>query len=299
MIELLARFRAHGVLASAMQSLGGLANSSAVHALPGAPPDLAARSQQAPPGDGGQKRHYAKRFYKNVLVEQVDGESPGWQLFLDKHSLKTPGKHPLRFPTKSLALAIAAEWEWQDRSKPQMFSMPLMGIAATALDQPKARDKVIDTMMKYLHTDSAVVRYEPGKMADRQAKMFDPLLQWAEERLHWKLHTSDSMFGTVQSKETEALARSVLEGLDPWHLAATEQITAVSKSLLVAMASMHGHVGVDEAIRLARCEEEFQTEEWGEVEAGHDLDKADIGSRIAAPHIFLRLLKLEVGSKAQ
>lgn len=32
-------------------------------------------------------------------------------------------------------------------------------------------------------------------------------------------------------------------------------------------------------------------EAWGEVEAGHDLDVADIGSRIAAPAVLVRLLQ--------
>jgi ATP synthase mitochondrial F1 complex assembly factor 2 len=34
---------------------------------------------------------------------------------LDNRILKTPAKHPLIVPTKALALAIAAEWEWQVR----------------------------------------------------------------------------------------------------------------------------------------------------------------------------------------
>ena len=87
--------------------------------------------------------------------------------------------------------------------------------------------------------------------------------------------------------------------LDHWHLAATEQLTAVSKSLLVALAAMHGRLGVADAIKAARLEELFQTEEWGVVEAGHDLDAADITSRIAAPMIFMQLLKPALGDRPQ
>ncbi len=56
-------------------------------------------------------------------------------------------------------------------------------------------------------------------------------------------------------------------GLDPWHLAAVEQLTYCGKSLLVALAASKRRVGVQEALRLARLEEAFQSEEWGEVEA--------------------------------
>ena len=36
-----------------------------------------------------------------------------FQLLLDERTVKTPGRHLLVLPTKPLALAVAAEWEWQ------------------------------------------------------------------------------------------------------------------------------------------------------------------------------------------
>jgi ATP synthase F1 complex assembly factor 2 len=44
---------------------------------------------------------------------------------------------------------------------------------------------------------------------------------------------------------------------------------------------------------LSRLEEDFQAEEWGKVEAGHDLDEVDIRSRIYAPSLFVRLLQMQ------
>ena len=51
------------------------------------------------------------------------------------------------------------------------FTMPLMSLAATAIDQPKSREKVIETMLRYLDTDAICCREEPGKLADLQAKV--------------------------------------------------------------------------------------------------------------------------------
>ena len=82
------------------------------------------------------------------------------------------------------------------------FTMPLMTLAATAIDQvgmsdcfdpirpaerclrkqcsyrarcsyvqPKPRERVIETLLQYLHTDSACCREEPGAVADRQAEV--------------------------------------------------------------------------------------------------------------------------------
>lgn len=134
---------------------------------------------------------------------------------LDHRVLRTPARHPLIVPSRALAMAIAAEWEWQVRWCPsqgslvepwvrlgssrqgplgmqlgqrapctpvpgelwgssgpcratsllpavaptvspsplqvqriQPFTMPLMSLAATALDQPKPREDVIATMLQ-------------------------------------------------------------------------------------------------------------------------------------------------------
>lgn len=34
---------------------------------------------------------------------------------LDHRVLRTPARHPLIVPSRALAMAIAAEWEWQVR----------------------------------------------------------------------------------------------------------------------------------------------------------------------------------------
>ncbi len=79
-------------------------------------------------------------------------------------------------------------------------------------------------------------------------------------------------------------------GLDPWRLALVDDITSASKSLLVSAALVAGRLSVSEALAAARLEEDFQMEEWGCVEAGHDLDIADARTRITAAAMFARLL---------
>ena len=49
------------------------------------------------------------------MLNLAQGAQGGYQLFLDKHPLKTPGMQLLKLPTERLALAVAAEWEWQVR----------------------------------------------------------------------------------------------------------------------------------------------------------------------------------------
>lgn len=83
----------------------------------------------------------------------------------------------------------------------------------------------------------------------------------------------------------------VRAGLDAWQLAAVDQLVTSSKSLVVAAALAAGRLGVAGAVSAARLEEDFQLEDWGMVEAGHDLDITDTNTRIGGPAVFLKLLK--------
>lgn len=111
------------------------------------------------------------RFYDTVTII-TESPAPGQQqelpissgssklhkLQLAKYPIKTPAKNLLVLPTYSLALAVAAEWEWLPRGKPVPHLMPLTSLAATAIDQPREKPKVIEHLLKYVHTDSACIR---------------------------------------------------------------------------------------------------------------------------------------------
>ncbi|DBB10100.1 TPA: hypothetical protein ACH3X3_001684 [Trebouxia sp. C0006] len=232
----------------------------------------------------------APRFYKYVGVEPAPGQGNGWQITLNDRALKTPARQPLIVPSYPLALGIAAEWEWQDnRIRP--FTMPLMSLAATAIDQPKPRQKVTDTMLQYLDTDAICCREEPGKLANQQAKVYNPVLVWANQQFDVKFAVSNSIFGAHQNADTHQAVRQFLQGLDDWHLAAMESLASSCRSVVLALAVMHGQLDVQAAITAARLEETYQMDEWGLVEGGHDIDIADMQVRIAGPAVFLRLLK--------
>ncbi|KXZ46524.1 hypothetical protein GPECTOR_43g961 [Gonium pectorale] len=231
------------------------------------------------------------RFYRAAHVTPGP-DGVGYQLMLDAKPVKTPGKHLALLPTYPLALAVAAEWEWQESGKPQLHTMPMMSLVAHALDQPRPRDKVISHIMNYVHTDTACCLYEEGALARRQKKVFVPILEALREDMGWRFLLSDSIAGSHQTEELEEGVRRWLQGLDHWHLAAAEQLTTTCKSVVLAAALLRGHVTPAAALAAARLEEDFQAEEWGRVEAGHDLDEADLRSRVFAPSLFVRLLAM-------
>ncbi len=72
--------------------------------------------------------------------------------------------HP-RSLSLSLSLSVLRAWMvpglccWQDSSGIRPFTMPLMKLAATSIDQmPSDRDRVVESLLKYFHTDSLCLR---------------------------------------------------------------------------------------------------------------------------------------------
>lgn len=53
-----------------------------------------------------------KRFYREATVRRAD-DGNGWSVMLDYRTLKSPAKRPLKLQSRTLAMAIAAEWEYQ------------------------------------------------------------------------------------------------------------------------------------------------------------------------------------------
>jgi ATP synthase F1 complex assembly factor 2 len=227
-------------------------------------------------------------------------DAPWWQLLLRGYPVKTPGQNALLLPTRALALAVAGEWEWLDRGRPLSVAMPLTALCATASDQPKPRAAVEQGLLKFVHTDAAAVRHEPGTtLARKQAAAFDGLLAWAADPSGpircpgGPLVPSPDVAGAPQSPAAEAAFARYLRSLDAWTLAAVDQATAASKSLVVGCALAEGRLSVREAARCARLEEDHQAEEWGEVEAAHDLDACDARARVGAAAALLRLLRMD------
>lgn len=263
--------------------------------------------------DSSGKTAGIARFYKRVNVKESDDKvrgayddeylsktvllndiatsrlQSGYHILLDNKQLKTPAKKPLILPTKSLALAIAAEWEWQIK-RVDPSTMPLMSIAATAIDQPQDPNIVIDTMVQYISTDPVVCRVEPGTLADKQHTAFNPILDWVRKETGAAIEPSHSVFGAQLPTEELHKIKIYIQSLDKWHLTAAEQLAASCKSVCIALAAVKGRVDAEDVMKLARIEEDHQIEEWGLVEGGHDIDIADLRVRVFAPSVFIHLL---------
>lgn len=232
-----------------------------------------------------------RRFYKSAYAKPAD-DGDGYVVMLDHRTLKTPSKKPLKVPSFSLAHAIAAEWQYQDQDGIRPFTMPLMKLTSTVIDKvPLEREKIIKQLLHFFHTDSVCCREKDGSaLNELQAEVLNPLLDWIEKEIGFRPTYSSNIFVGNQPDEVVAAMEKALKSVNDWQLAAVDALSAAAKSLVIAMAISRGRLDIEEAIQVIRLEEDYQIEEWGLVEGGHDIDVADLQSRVAAASVFLRLL---------
>ena len=206
----------------------------------------------------------AKRFWKEASVDAVDG---GWTVRLDARPVKTPAKAPLVVPTEGLACAIAAEWDAQ-QGEVRPETMPFTRAANSAIDKVATQlPEVVEIVAAYGGTDLLCYRATgPEPLIRRQSEGWDPLLDWAADRLGARLvHTAGVMHIPQDPAAIAALAGRVA-ALTPFQLAAFHDLVALSGSLVLAFAVVEGRLDPETAWNLSRLDEEWQIEQWGEDE---------------------------------
>jgi chaperone required for assembly of F1-ATPase len=105
----------------------------------------------------------------------------------------------------------------------------------------------------------------PNGLVERQAKHWDPILQWACDKLGAKFVLSEGIIHVSQSDAALSAARAGIPG-DPWRLGAIHVITTLSGSALTALAVASGDLSADAAWQAAHVDEDWNMEQWGRDE---------------------------------
>ncbi|CAG0896878.1 unnamed protein product [Cyprideis torosa] len=69
------------------------------------------------------------------------------------------------------------------------------------------------------------------------------------------------------------------------------------KSLVVMTAVVDGRITAKEAVNCALLEVDYQTEQWGNVEWAHDLERESLLARTAAAVLMVRMTTYEEAAK--
>ncbi|GBG26716.1 ATP synthase mitochondrial F1 complex assembly factor 2 [Hondaea fermentalgiana] len=243
-----------------------------------------------------------KRFYKRAEAVQGADEPDKYYVELDGRKLRTPYRQLVELPTEALAHGVANEWHLQ-KEEIQPSSMPLMTMACTAIDTTEMRRPiVVEELLRFLSTDTVLFPGHPDEteanLVDMQEDMWSPLVEWMGERFG-PVNVCEHLRIPPHPEATTKAVEDYLQNLDPWTLTGIENLTSGCKSLIIPLALHHGKIDVKTAIKASRVEEEHQLTAWGLVEGGHDVDRANTISQVAAGAVFLRLCRPPLAAAAE
>jgi ATP synthase F1 complex assembly factor 2 len=272
------------------------------------------------------------RCYTSTPTDPTNSTNPPptevvewYTVTLDSKPLRTPAGTRLAVPSLPLAGALAIEWDSQ-KTVLRPVQMPLMTAVCTALDQTLPhRAQIIDQCLRFLFTDTTCYFTDPKEdrvLYQRQKKYWNSLHDYIAHSLTIPPpHTSDTTTTTTTATARPALATTATTGnsnsilfgnlphpeelvsfcknylnqLDVWHLTAIHSIASETKSLLIALAALHGDFqdmnDIHHVINAGRVEEEFQIDNWGFVEGGHDYDRLNVSITIGAARTMLDMIR--------
>jgi chaperone required for assembly of F1-ATPase len=227
-----------------------------------------------------------RRFYERAEV--ADGEG-AFGVVLDGRPVKTPARRLLAAPTRTLAAALAAEWEAQ-RDVVDPARMPLTRLANSIIDGvADAAAAVAADAGKYLASDLVCYRAEaPERLVARQAGAWDPIVAWAGEALGARFVLAQGMVFAAQP-ETALAAAGAAFPRDPWRLGAFHAVTTLTGSALLALALLHGRLTAEEAWQAAHVDEDWNMEFWGRDELALERRAARFAEMQAAATVLAEL----------
>jgi len=203
----------------------------------------------------------ARRFWTEATVR---AEAGGHGVLLDGRPVRTPLKVPLILPSEGLAREIAAEWQAQGKTV-NPATMPFTRTANSAIDTVTPQfDVVAAQIAAYGGSDLVCYRATgPESLIQRQAKAWDPLLEWAETELEAPLSYTSGIMPVEQSAASLLALETKVRAQSPFQLAAFHDLVALSGSLVLGLAVAAGKVTAAKAWSLSRVDEDWQAELWG------------------------------------
>jgi chaperone required for assembly of F1-ATPase len=228
-----------------------------------------------------------KRFWEQAEVSALDG---GFTVTLDGRAIKTPAKSALVVPTRALAEIIAQEW----RDQPKVIDpslMPATRAANAAIDKVTGQQAEVAKLVA-AYGDSDLVCYRavgPQDLIDREAQMWDPILDWAAHRYSYRpvAHT-----GVMHAPQPPALLASLeadVARFGVFELTALHDLVAFSGSLLIGLAVTDRFAPPDMLWKASRVDEDWQIAQWGEDEEAQILAAGRQRAFLDAAHFYFAL----------
>ncbi len=207
-----------------------------------------------------------KRFWDTAAAERTES---GHAILLDGKPMRLPGGGALLIGPPRLAAAIAAEWQQAGGGKGGVMSFadtPLTRLAGTAQERI-APDPAptVDAIARYGESDLLCYRAaSPAELVQRQARLWQPWLDWAALTLDAPLRVTTGVEYVRQHQDSIVALRRTVAVQDVHVLAGLGIAVPALGSLVLGLALAAGELAADEAFSLGLLDELFQAEQWGE-----------------------------------
>ena len=199
-----------------------------------------------------------KRFWREVAIDADR------VVLLDDRPVRTPSRAPLGLPTPALAQAVVEEWRAVgDTVDPR--AMPLTGLANAAIDRvAPAPAAFAAELARYGESDLLYYRAEgPRELVERQAALWDPLLDWARTRYDVHFTVTQGIMHRAQPEATVRRLAEAVAALPPFVLAPLSPVVTITGTLVGALALTEHAIAADALWTAAQVDEAWQEERWG------------------------------------
>lgn len=175
----------------------------------------------------------------------------------------------------------------------QLASPVLAGGLSSVYDNEVS--KLREVAKDYLETDSACFRVMSGRgMSDhtlrkRQDRAYRPFLDWFRDTYGTELAVMEGFSDSKHPSLAYVGVEDFVDHADHFLRASLAALLGATKSTTISMALLYGHVTLDQALEASRVEEQFQIEENGFVEDGHDTQFVQLRVKAAAAAALMRL----------
>ena len=229
-----------------------------------------------------------KRFWNDAAATETDG---GFAVLLDGRPMRLPGGGGLRIPARALAEAVAAEWGAAGGGaaggEMTLDEVPLTRLVATANDRiAPDPDATVEALSRYGEGELLCYRAGERALAARQAREWQPLLDWSARVLDAPLRVTTGVMPMPQDPAALRALRRAVAAHPPVELAALGVAVPALGSLVLGLALSRGRLDAAEAHRLSVLDELHQEASWGEdAEAG--ARRAGVAADVALAALLL------------
>jgi chaperone required for assembly of F1-ATPase len=231
-----------------------------------------------------------KRFWDRAEVAPDPG---GFRVLLDGRVVRLPGGTPLLLPRRSLAEAVAVEWNAAGGGKGgemDWTDVPLTRLAGTSQERVVPDpEPVVLQIARYGEADLLCYRAEgPEVLVRRQREQWQPWLDWAAREYGAGLRVTTGVMHIVQDPQAVAALARVVAAQAPAALAALGVAVPALGSLVLGLAMAAFYLDAATAFALASLDESFQAELWGRDTAAEERRRR-MAAEVAVAAQFLRL----------